>query len=320
MLHMETEQTYMNARRDIAVGESTFIKAHRKKLLSGLPADYWELTKPEISFLVLLATLAGFLLGSEAMGHLDGWLLLHTLIGTAFTAAGSGVLNHAMEYRWDALMRRTANRPLPAGRIAVRQAYILGILLSILGVGYLYAMVNVLTALLAGSTILLYIFLYTPTKRVTTLNTLIGCIPGALPALGGWAAATGSLDPGGWALYAILFFWQMPHFLSLAWMYRKDYARAGFAMLPVVDETGTRTARQMVLYTILLVLTSLLPYFMGLTGTLYLTGALLLGIYFLVPVFRFYRHRTNQQARKILLASIVYIPALLAIIFVDLLL
>ncbi len=294
------------------------MKVHRKKLIGGLPADYWELTKPEISFLVLLSTLAGFLLGSEAIGYVDGWTLFHTLIGTAFTAAGSGVLNHAMEHRWDALMRRTANRPLPAGRIAVPHAYLFGITLSLIGVVYLYFKVNPLTGILAFATVALYLFLYTPTKRVTTLNTLIGCIPGALPALGGWAAATGSLGAGGWALYAILFFWQMPHFLSLAWMYRKDYARAGFAMLPVVDETGIRTARQTLLYTVLLVISSLVPYFLGLAGHLYLAGALLLGIYFLVPVLRFYRHRTNQQARKVLLASILYIPALLVVIFLDL--
>ena len=277
--------------------------------------DYWDLTKPEISFLVALSTLAGFLLGSP--GDVEGWLLCYTLVGTTLSSGGGGVLNHYLERHLDARMRRTANRPLPSGRIAPRAALFFGIGLTVVGVATMLFLVNALTAALAALTVCLYLFVYTPLKRRTKYNTLVGTIPGALPALGGFAAATGTLGAGGWALFAILTLWQMPHFLSLAWMYRKDYARAGYAMLPVVEPDGNSTARQTLLFTALLAAASLLPTVVGVTGWVYLAGALVLGIWFLLPAYSFYRSRTTTDARRVLMGSILYIPLLVVLIFVD---
>jgi len=277
--------------------------------------DYWDLTKPEISFLVTLSALAGFLLGSpEAV---DGWRLCFALIGTALSAGGGGVLNHYLERHLDARMRRTANRPLPAGRIEPAHALFFGTTLILAGLATIVFLVNLLTTLLAAATVLLYLFVYTPLKRRTKYNTLVGTLPGALPALGGWTAATGSFGAGGWALFAILALWQMPHFLSLAWMYRKDYARAGYAMLPVVEPEGLSTTRQTLVFTLLLTLVSLLPTVVGVTGWTYLAGALVLDVWFLLPAYAFYRSRTTRDARRVLLGSILYIPLLVVVIFVD---
>ncbi len=277
--------------------------------------DYWDLTKPEISFLVTISALAGFLLGSPEA--LEGWLLCFTLLGTALSAGGGGVLNHYLERHLDARMRRTANRPLPSGRLSARAALFFGVALTTAGVATILLLVNALTACLAALTVLLYLFVYTPLKRRTKYNTLIGTVPGALPALGGFAAATGTLGAGGWTLFAILALWQMPHFLSLAWMYRKDYARAGYAMLPVVEPGGDSTARQTLLFTLLLILISVLPTVVGATGGVYLVGALVLGLWFLVPAYAFYRSRSTTDARRVLLGSILYIPLLVVLIFVD---
>jgi len=294
--------------------------ANRRVLPSPSPTrpallDYWDLTKPEISFLVTLSALAGFVLGSPE--DVNGWLLCYTLVGTALSSGGGGVLNHYLERHLDARMRRTANRPLPSGRITARAALFFGIGLTTAGVATILFLVNVLTAALAALTVCLYLFVYTPLKRRTKYNTLIGTIPGALPALGGFAAATGTLGFGGWALFAILALWQMPHFLSLAWMYRKDYARAGYAMLPVVEPDGDSTARQTLLFTLLLAPASLLPTVVGVTGGVYLAGALVLSIWFLLPVYSFYRSRTTADARRVLMGSILYIPLLVVMIFVD---
>ncbi len=277
--------------------------------------DYWDLTKPEISFLVTISALAGFLLGSPET--VEGWLLGFTLVGTALSAGGGGVLNHYLERHYDARMRRTANRPLPAGRIRPGGALFFGIVLTLAGVATMVFLVNLLTAVLAALTVLLYLFVYTPLKRRTKYNTLIGTIPGALPALGGFAAATGTLSLGGWTLFAILALWQMPHFLSLAWMYRKDYARAGYAMLPVLEPDGHSTARQTLLYTMILAAASTLPTVAGATGWVYLAGALVLSLWFLAPAYAFYRARTTPTARRVLMASILYIPLLVVLIFVD---
>lgn len=277
--------------------------------------DYWDLTKPEISFLVTISALAGFLLGSP--GDVAGWRLCYTLVGTALSAGGSGVLNHFIERRFDARMRRTAHRPLPAGRIAPGAAFAFGSVLLGAGAATLLVLVNPLTALLAALTASLYLFVYTPLKRRTKYNTLVGTVPGALPALGGFAAASGTLGLGGWTLFAILALWQMPHFLSLAWMYRKDYARAGYAMLPVVEPDGRSTARQTLLFTVLLVGASLLPTAVGATGWVYLAGALVLGLWFLLPAYAFYRTRATPEARRVLIGSILYIPLLVVLIFVD---
>lgn len=277
--------------------------------------DFWELTKPEISFLVTLSALAGFLLASQS--GIDAAALLYTLVGTALTAGGSGVLNHVRERDFDREMRRTNDRPLPTGRIGSMTALLYGGGLVLSGLVLLLVFVNTLTAVLALLTVALYLAVYTPLKRVTTYNTLIGCFPGALPALGGWAAATGSLDLGGWILFGMLFTWQMPHFLSLAWIYRTDYARGGFRMLPVTDEKGDATARQTLLFTVLLVILSVLPTVLDLTGWTYMIGVLLLGAYFLEPAIRFLDTRTNRTAKRVLTASIVYVPTLVGLIVLD---
>ncbi len=282
----------------------------------GRPAllDYWELTKPEIALLVMISALAGFLLGSPA--GVDAWQLGFTLLGTGLSSAGGGVLNHYVERSHDALMRRTAKRPLPAGRIVPSRALAYGIFLVLSGLALL-ALVNLITVSLAALTVALYIFVYTPLKRKTSLNTLVGAVPGALPGLGGFAAATGTLGTGGWLLFLILALWQMPHFLSLAWMYRKDYARARYVMGTVVDPDGRSTARQALLYTGGLCLAALLPTVAGLTGWVYLAGAVVLGFWFLLPAVAFYRARTVREARRILSSSILYIPLLVVLIFVD---
>src|SRR5215207_1337851 len=210
-------------------------------------ADFYELTKPRMNFLVVVTTMVGFYM---AMGrHFADWALLaHTLVGTAMAAAGASVLNQYVERGYDALMHRTANRPLPAGRVSPLEALLLGVLLSCGGTLYLAALVNPLTAALGAFTIASYVFLYTPLKRWTTLCTVVGAVPGAIPPMMGWTAATDSLSPEAWALFGILFFWQMPHFLAIAILYRDDYARGGFKMLPVVDDDLFVTGRQTVLY------------------------------------------------------------------------
>ena len=277
--------------------------------------DYWELVKPEIAFLVVLSALAGFMLGAgESVNPL---LLALTLGGTALASAGGGVLNHYIERNDDALMRRTAQRPLPSGRIRAGAALTFGLILITGGLTLLW-WVNYITLLLAALTIVLYLFAYTPLKRRTTYNTLIGTIPGALPALGGYVAATGTVGTGGWILFSILALWQMPHFLALAWMYRKDYARGGHAMFPVQNPDGRATAKRTLLYSTLLLGTSLLPTVLDYTGWLYLAIIIPTGIGFILPAIGFYRKQTPRLARKILLASIVYVPLLVTAIAADL--
>lgn len=298
--------TYLNKRRHFAASE----RARRARVV-----DVWDLVKPEITFLVAISSLAGFFLAST--GGVDVELLIHALVGVTLSAAGGGMLNHYLERDLDALMRRTSTRPLPDGRITGRFALIGGTALSLLGVIQLVLNVNLLTAGLAAVTVIGYLYVYTPMKTRTKYNTIIGCIPGALPALGGWTAATGSIDAGGLALFAILFVWQMPHFLSLAWMYRRDYARADFAMLPVVEPDGKSTGFQTLLFTILVVVLSVVPYGLSLTGLPYLIGVLIAGGFFLVASYRFYQTLANGAARKVLLASVVYVPILVALILVD---
>ena len=285
------------------------------KVETSLWRDYLTLTKPEITFLVAISALAGFLLGSE--NTFDGWTLFFLLNGVILASAGGATLNHFLERTLDASMRRTQNRPLPAGRISPQAACAFGCILVMAGIGTLCPLVNPLTGVLATLTVILYLFVYTPLKRKTTLNTLVGTIPGALPALGGWTAATGELGWGGWAIFLILLTWQMPHFLSLAWMYRKDYSRAKFQMLPVVSPDGATTALQVLLFTILLLFASLTPSLFGVTGLLYIIGALILGIGFLFVSLGFFRQRSHLSARRVLKASIYYIPLLVLLIFVD---
>ncbi len=277
--------------------------------------DYWTMTKPEISFLVVVSALAGFLMGTPAA--LDGWLLLWTLLGVGLCAGGVGMLNHVIEADFDAQMKRTMDRPLASSRVSEPAARTTGILMIAAGVALVCPLVNPLTAVLAIVTCVLYLLVYTPLKRETKYNTLIGTIPGALPALGGYTAVTGTIDGVGLAAFGILAAWQMPHFLALAWMYRKDYDRGGYLMLPVVEPNGDSTARQTIAFTALLLVISAVPTALGATGWLYLIGVLPLGVWFLWTALAFNRRRTGQSARRVLKASIVYIPVLVALIVAD---
>jgi len=239
--------------------------------------DFYELTKPRMNFLVVCTTAVGFAMAPHH-GH---WIiLLHAIIGTALTAASASVLNQHVERGYDALMPRTRNRPLPGGRIAPGEALLCGVVFGILGVAYLLFMVNVLTALLGAITLASYVWVYTPMKRYSSLNTIVGAVPGAIPPMMGWAAATGSLGPQALALFAILFLWQMPHFLAIAILYKRDYEAGGFKMLPVVDPALRITSRMIVLYGMALLPASLFPVGIGMAGNLYLTGAVLLSLAF----------------------------------------
>lgn len=274
-----------------------------------------DLVKARLTFLVLLTTLVGFYLGSR--GPLDYWLMFHALAGTALLACGAAALNQLWEREHDARMQRTADRPLPSGRLQPDTVLILGGLASIAGLAYLAFAVNLLTSLLGAATLGSYVFIYTPLKRVTWLNTAVGAIPGALPPLMGWVASRGELTGEGWSLFAILFFWQIPHFLAIAWLYRDEYEKAGFVMLPSVDPDGSRTGHQAVSHTLGLLTVSLLPFLFRITGTIYLVGALLLGIAFVYYAVQFSRELTRPRARQLFFLSIIYLPLMLGLMVFD---
>ena len=274
-----------------------------------------ELVKARLTLLVLITTLVGFYVG--ARGALDWALMIHTLLGTALLACGAAALNQLIEREHDAKMRRTEGRPLPSGRLQPDTVLLFGGFSSMAGLVYLAFAVNLLTSLLGAVTLVTYVFVYTPLKRVTWLNTTVGAIPGALPPLMGWTAATGELTGAGWALFAILFFWQIPHFLAIAWMYRDEYARAGFVMLPGVDPTGERTAHQAVSHAIGLLIVSLCPVLFRVAGATYLVGALLIGLVFLAAAFAFARQLNVPRARQLFFASIIYLPLLLGLMVFD---
>jgi len=278
-------------------------------------ADYWTLTKPEVNFLVLVSTLVGFYLGGS--GHVNGWLLFHSLMGTLLVASGTGTLNQYLERRTDAFMRRTAKRPLPAGRLKQGEALWFGVLLAVAGGAELWIFANPLTSELALATLASYLILYTPLKRQTPLCTLVGAFPGAMPPLIGWAAVRNGLGGQAWVLYAILFLWQFPHLLAIAWMYREDYARAGLQMLPRHDHDGRATVRQIISYTLALLPVSLIPAFTGHAGWIYLLGAAILGSGFLYYGVRMAAQRTNLVAKQLLMASIVYLPLVFALLMFD---
>ena len=244
-------------------------------------------------------------------------LLFHTLFGTGLVASGAAALNQFLERQHDAQMRRTEDRPLPSERLSPDTALLFGGLSSAAGLIDLALAVNLETSVLGAITLCSYLFIYTPLKRVTTLNTAIGAVPGALPPLMGWTAARGEINVEGWSLFAILFFWQLPHFLAIAWMYRDDYAKAGFAMLPVFDSDGQRTAGQTVSHTLGLLPISLCPFLLKLAGVVYLTGALVLGLAFLWQAVQFSRELTAQRARQLFYASIIYLPLLLGLMVLD---
>ena len=278
-------------------------------------AAYIELTKPRITFLIVLTAAAGFCLGSR--GSVDYVLFAHAMLGIALLSSGIGTLNQFMERDLDGLMRRTADRPLPSGRLFPFEALWFGALLTATAELYLLVFVNVLTATLGLTVIGGYLFLYTPLKTRTTLSTVVGAFPGAVPPLIGWTAARGQIDVGAWVLFAILFLWQFPHFLAIAWMYREDYGRAGIRMLPVVEPDGRVTGQQIVAYSLMLVPVSLLPAVLGISGRVYLVSALVLGLLFLASGVRAALSKSNQHARQLLLASVLYLPLLFGVMVLN---
>jgi protoheme IX farnesyltransferase len=286
--------------------------------------DYISLTKPRITWLILMSTGVGYFFGLRrfglrevSFGQIDWWSLLHTIIGTGLIASGTAALNQWYERDADAKMRRTSDRPLPAGRLDARRALAFGAVLAIAGFAELAWFVNLLSGVLGVATLVSYLFLYTPLKQRSWLSTTVGAFPGAMPPMIGFAAASGTLTAQAWVLFAILFLWQFPHFYAIAWMYRDDYARAGIRMLPVVEPDGHSTARQIVLFASLLIPGSLAPGLLGMSGKIYLLGALALGIWFLYSGVRVATERSILRARGVLLVSVFYLPLLYGLMLLD---
>jgi protoheme IX farnesyltransferase len=306
-------------RSDVKILEQPFIRT-RSRLM-----DYTELMKPELTFLSVLSTVCGFYLGIR--GSFDIWLFVNTVIGTGLLGGGLGALNQYIERKYDAMMRRTERRPLPAGRLLPPEVLTFGIILSLAGILELTFFTNYLTGYLACLTFISYIFFYTPLKRVTPYSTIIGAIPGALPPMIGWAAARGTITIEAWVLFAILFCWQMPHFLSLAWMYRRDYARAGYRLLTVTDPTGKRSNRQILFFTLALIPVSILTTILGLTGIYYLIAAVVLGLgflYFGILLNMYSKESASEPAakinvlsRRLFFASLIYLPLLMILMSAD---
>jgi protoheme IX farnesyltransferase len=276
--------------------------------------DYLALTKPEVTFLVLIAAGLGCIMASTP---LNVTVLIHALVGTALVAAGTATLNHYIERAHDAKMRRTANRPLPSGRLMPQEVLRFGLVLSIVGVVYLAVIVNFLTSIIGLLALLSYLCLYTPMKRRTPFCTLIGAFPGAAPVLMGWSAIQNALPLEAWLLYAILFVWQFPHFLAIAWIYREDYARAGMLMLPPRDADGAMTFRQIMVCTTALIPVSLAPALFGMVGKAYVVSALLLGLGFLYFSYRASQHRSKGYAKQLLHVSVIYLPIVYAVMVID---
>lgn len=283
-------------------------------------ADLVALTKPRITLMVVITAAVGFLLADGANGGAGSFpfvLLVHTLLGTGLVAASGSVLNQVLERDLDALMARTARRPLPAGRVDPELALGFGVALGVAGLVYLSLLVNPLTSLLGAATLVAYLFVYTPMKRVSSLATIVGAAPGAVPPLMGWSGYADELAAGAWAMFGILFLWQLPHFLAIAWMYREDYAQGGYPMLPVVRPDGAATARQAVLWAAALLPLSLVPSALGLTGAVYAAGAFLLGLGYFAASIAFGLTPDRKSARRLLLASVLYLPALLGVMLID---
>jgi protoheme IX farnesyltransferase len=276
---------------------------------------YIELLKTRIMMLVLITAALGYFLGAKEQ---FSWItLIFFMLGVSLSCGGAGALNHYMERDVDARMHRTKNRPIPSGMIEPQDALIYGLSLVLVGVFVLIWKVNVLTAFLSLLSAFLYVLVYTPLKRITWLNTSIGAIPGALPPMGGWAAATGELSLGAWVLFAILFIWQHPHFYSIAWMLKDEYRKAGFKMLPVVDPSGTSTFGQIIIFSILLLPISLLPCTIGLSGPIYFYGALMIGAALLFVSLMLSQSRSLTDAKYLLKATVLYLPVLFILIVVD---
>jgi len=276
---------------------------------------YWELTKPRIIFMVLVTFCLGFFVGGRGIHSFN--LLLWSLAGTAFSVAGSAVLNNYLERDVDRLMHRTEGRPIPTGVIRPTAALSFGFILLFFGQSILIVTAGLLTAFLALLSAFLYVVIYTPMKRLSWINTSLGAVPGAMPPLGGWTAATGEIELGAWVFFLILFAWQHPHFFAIAWIFRDDYRRGGFKMLPVQDIEGNRTCRQIIYFSVLLLITSLFPTFLGLTGKVYLVGALILGSMLLASAVYLIQKRSNYGARKLLQATIFYLPLLFILCLID---
>jgi protoheme IX farnesyltransferase len=301
--------------KDAPVASASGIVRDGVQLKPSRLGDYLALTKPRLNFLVVATSAAGYYLG--ATGRIDGASMAEAVAGTALVAGGAAVLNQLYERDTDALMRRTRARPLPDGRVTTADARLFGFVLSTAGLGLLGARANVLAAALALATLVVYLAVYTPMKRRTSLATLIGAVPGALPALIGWTASHGSMAPAGTALFAIVFVWQIPHFMAISWLYRDDYRRAGFPMLPVIDPEGRRAGREAVLYAGALVPLSLVPTLVGLAGTVYVGVALALGLALLSLAIRFAAARNDSTARALFFGSITYLPLLWTALIVD---
>lgn len=273
------------------------------------------LSKPRILVMVVLMTAAGYFLGAQTIEPV--WTFLMTLVGTAISSAGAAALNNYLERDCDLEMNRTKTRPIPQGIVSPGEALTFGWVSALLGVAILIWQVNLLTGFLSLLTTFLYVVVYTPLKRITWWNTVVGAVPGALPPMGGWAAATGDLGLGAWIVFLILFVWQHPHFYAIAWMYRDDYARGGFKMLPVVYSDGVRTFRQIIGFSILLIPISLLPYLYDMAGDVYGLGMLVLGVGMLAIALKAWRTHAVSDARALLQASVIYLPLFFALILCD---
>ncbi len=277
--------------------------------------DYIELTKPRITWLILMSTAIGYFFGHHGAWSL--WSVVHTVIGTGLIASGTAALNQWYERDADSYMKRTQMRPLPSGRLQPNHALTFGIALAVLGGVELGWGVNWLASALGLLTLIMYLFLYTPLKQRTWWSTTVGAFPGAMPPVIGFAAAAGTLTVHAWVLFAILFLWQFPHFYAIAWMYREDYSRAGIKMLPVVEPDGLSTSRQIIIYSVLLIPISVLPEVLGMTGSIYTVGAVALGLLFLYSGVRVSLDRTRMRARRVLWASIIYLPVLYGLMILD---
>ncbi|MEP6742083.1 MAG: heme o synthase [bacterium] len=300
---------------EFAIGLNTSVATLEPLSVRERMAAYLELTKPRITFLIVLTAAAGFALASP--GRVDYSAMMTAMVGIALLSSGIATLNQYMERDLDGLMRRTANRPLPSGKLLPWEALAFGVGLTVLAEIYLAVLVNPLSAVLGLTVISGYLFGYTPLKTRTSLSTFVGAFPGAVPPLIGWASARGSVGVEAWVLFAILFLWQFPHFLAIAWMYREDYTRAGILMLPVVEPDGRVTGQQIVLYTVMLLPVSLLPTLLGTAGKMYFVGAIVLGLLFLYFSLRAAFSKSRQAARQLLLASVIYLPLLFILMVLD---
>jgi protoheme IX farnesyltransferase len=296
--------------QQIAAGSIVPSAKGREKL-----AAYIVLTKPRIALMLVLTAAAGFYLGT--VNRFDWVLFAHSMISIALLAFGVATLNQYLERDTDMLMKRTATRPLPTGKLSSAQALVFGILLCFVAEVYLAVFVNFLTAILGLTVIVGYVLLYTPLKTRTTLSTLIGAFPGAMPPLMGWTAAANEISLNGWALFWTLFLWQFPHFLAIAWMYRHEYKQAGILMLPVVEPAGKITAQQIVIFAVLTLFISLAPFFLGFAGWVYLIGAAVLGVWFLLAGIGFAKTKSDESARKLLRVSVMYLPLLFGLMVLS---